>query len=38
MEMQLFSRTAVPTGDPTEAMAWAFEIGDWVTQKAGRPI
>ena len=36
--MQLFSRTAVLTGEPTKAMAWAVKIGEYVTQKTGRPV
>ena len=38
MGMQLFSRTAVLTGEPTAAMAWAVKIGEYVTHKTGRPI
>ena len=36
--MQLFSRTAVLSGEPTAAMAWAVKIGEYVTKKTGRPV
>ena len=38
MGMQLFSRTAVLTGDPTAAMAWAVKMGEYVTTKTGRAV